>query len=316
MKQDSALRRVEVALECAIHHNDSEASARAVISFVMGLDDSNLSLIRFYGLLDKARDEAQSLQNFKRKSRYIRRLSNLYGMLLKYDLGEIPWGTVAEEIDSTGVLESLDSLANYFSIQNPSVSLEPDFLEQLSNEISDVLTQVQGAGLSRKARLLLVRQLEGILRAIQRYGIDGSKGLKKSVQAVITDLVITEHEIGEKDKRSPSYKRVVGWAGALLLYLVPPPNAWDLVGAVPDFNEFWAPQIGELLAGQKEIEDIFDDALTVQELFAKTANLVRRNTQIRLGGAAEYNSLPPVKREQTDNLFSKHESEVEATGSE
>lgn len=310
MKQDNALRRVEVALEQAVNYDEHDVSARSVISSVMGLDDSSLSLVSFFGLLDKAREEAQSLKNFERKARYIRRLNNLYGLLLKYDLDEVMWGTVAAEVDGTGILDSLDSLANYFHRQNPAVFLESDFLETLSDEIRSVLLLVQESELSRTLKVLLIQQLEGILQAIRRYEIEGTKGLKISVKSIIADLVVIEHELEERDKQSPIYKKVVGWAGALLLYLAPPPNVWDLIGAVPDVNEFWVPKIEELLAEQQRVESAFDNTSTVQDVLARAAAIMKDQPQRFLEGSAEQKALPPADNEQ--DLDSSEDGNLEA----
>jgi hypothetical protein len=152
----------------------------------------------------------------------------------------------------------------------------------------------------------LVGHIEDILKTIRRYRIDGTEGLKKAAQSLISDLIMTEHSFKDADKRNSVYTCIKAWGLSLLPYIAPSP--YDMIGAVPDIHDFWVPKFEELSTGHKKIERMISDTSTIQEAFEKSSNTFDRQQQQSLPGSKEPLALPASKEDPEANTCDKGNS--------
>jgi hypothetical protein len=294
MHQSSALRTLEIVLDEAVSSNGGNQTSAIVLLSVMKLPHEPQHVVDIYELLNRAREEATTLKNQPKLPRYLKTLEGLRHFFIVNHIWTTLWVNSASHIESTGVLTTLDALANYFHDQNPTVLLEQDFLEKLSEEFSQLLSKILKSDLSREFKKLLTDGVEDILNAIRRYRIDGTEGLKKAAQSLVSDLVMTEHFLKDEDKKDPVYKHTISWI-LMFLRLIMPTSAYDVIGAVPDVESFWLPRIEELVMGQEKIEQSISETSTIQEAVERASKAFNGQTQKSITGSKEQQALPPAK---------------------
>jgi hypothetical protein len=301
MQQSNALRRLELILDEAISDGNKNQQSGPIILKAMKLNEQPQNILDFYELLNKAEEEGGKLKNIPKITRYLQTLAELREVFVVNHVWGTIWSTFASHIESRNVLITLDALSNYFHSQNPSILLEQDFLDKLNSEFESLLQEILTSDLSKELKRFLVVRLEDILQAIRRYHIDGIEGLEKATKSLVSDLVMTEHGLKQEDKKNPKYWRVKAWALSFLLYSSP----YDIIGAVPDINEFWVPKFEELVAGHKKINQILCEAPTIQEAFDKASNTFDRQPQKSIRGGKEIKALPAPKEELETNIENK-----------
>ncbi len=195
MTQSSALRKLEELLTEAVETGDTKQFARTILLEAMTKKGSPADFIDFYALLDKAKEEAKSIKNKPRLDRYLKTLNELCQLFVTEHIWNAGWLTFANYIENKDVLNTLDSLADFFYFQNPRLLLEEDFLKQLTDEFTSLLDEVLKSNLSKDLKQFMTIQLENILKAIQRYYMDGTEGLEKAVKSLISELMIVESNI-------------------------------------------------------------------------------------------------------------------------
>ncbi len=240
MKQSNALRTLEIILDEAVTKGEPSQSAGSILLKAMKLDAQPQSLVDFYELLNKAEEEARKLNNIPKINRYIQVIEELHKVFIVNHIWSSPWQTFANHIQTRGVLNTLDALANYLHSQNPEIFLEQDFLKDLNVEFEFLLNKVFDSDLAKELKTYLIDRIEDILKAIRRYAIDGTEGLEKAAKSLVNDLAIIEHNLKDEDKKKTIYQEVKAWGLSLVLFLTPTP--YDIVGAVPDIYEFWIPK--------------------------------------------------------------------------
>jgi hypothetical protein len=303
MQQSNALRRLELILDKAISDGDKNQQSGPIILKAMKLNEQPQNILDFYELLNKAEEEGGKLKNIPRITRYLQTLAELREVFIVNHVWGTIWSTFASHIESRNVLTTLDALANYFHSQNPSILLEQDFLDKLNSEFESLLQEILTSDLSKELKRFLIVRLEDILQAIRRYHIDGIEGLEKATKSLMSDLVMTEHGLKQEDKKNSKYGSVKAWALSLLLYCAPSP--YDIIGAVPDINEFWVPKFEELAAGHKKINQIICNAPTIQKAFEEASNTFNRQPQKSITGGKEIKALPAPKEELETNTENK-----------
>jgi hypothetical protein len=306
MMQSSALRRLEETLTVAVANGDIQQAAGPILLEAMNLEKQPHNIVDFYELLNKAEEEARNIRTKVKLDRYLQIIEKLHEHFVVQHIWGIQWNTFATYIEDKGVLTTLDSLAEFFDSENPAIYLEEDFLEQLNSELTLLLEQILQSDLSKDLKRFLTGQIENILKAIRRYKIDGTEGLKKAAQSLISDLVMTEHVLKDADKKNPIYTCVKAWGLSLLLYIAPSP--YDIIGAVPDIYDFWVPKFEELSTGHKKIEKIICETPTIQEAFEKASNAFDRQPQKSIEGGKERKALPPSKEDSEANTDSQSDS--------
>ena len=294
--QSNALRRLEGILDEAVAYENKKEQTGVVLLKAMNLDVEPQNIVEFYELLSKAKEESLRI-NKPKISRYISTLDELHKVFILNHLWTTEWNTFSSHIESRNILNTLDALANYFYEQDPLVFLEQDFLDQLKTEFQSLSDSILNSNLSNELKRFLVEKVEDILTAIRRYHIDGTEGLAKAAQSLVSDLVMTEHKIKDADKKNPVYNKAKSWFVAILLYTVP---------VIPDIYSFWipkfeelVPKFEELVAGQKKIEQIAPETLTIQGILEKSADVFDRQPQKNITGSAELKALPASKEEDS-----------------
>jgi hypothetical protein len=251
MNQSNALRKLEQILDEAVNDgNASQSSGMSVLLKAMNLEGSTGNIMFFYGLLSKAKEEAESIRNLPKLDRYIRTVNELHEIFAVNHVANIQWVVFANEIKQKGILNTLDALANYFHDQNPKIILEEDFLEKLSDELSSLCDQILKSNLSKELKRFLSDRIENIITAIKKYCIDGTDGLEKAIKSLISDLVMVENSLKDEDKKNPVFNKVRAWSLGILIWITPTP--YDLIGAVPDIHDFWIPKFEQL---QRNVAD-------------------------------------------------------------
>jgi hypothetical protein len=301
MMQSSALRRLEETLTKAVDNGDIKQASGPILLEAMNLANQPHNIVDFYELLNKAEEEARSIRTKTRIDRYLQTIEKLHEYFVVQHIWGIQWNAFATYIKDKGVLNTLDSLAEFFHSENPAIFLEEDFLEKLNSEFTLLLEKILQSDLSKDLKRFLTGQIENILNAIRRYKIDGTEGLKKAAQSLVSDLVMTEHNFKDVDKKNPIYTCVKAWGLSLLLYIAPSP--YDIIGAVPDIYDFWVPKFEELSTGHKKIERIICETPTIQEAFSKASSAFERQPQKSIEGK-ELKALPASKEDPEANADS------------
>jgi hypothetical protein len=143
-------------------------------------------------------------------------------------------------------------------------------LENLNLTFSSLLHEIFKSELSSDLKKYLLDKIEDILKSIRRYTIDGTEGLEKTVKSLVCDLTLGESRLADKDKTNPVFKKFQAVGLSLFLYIFPTP--WDIIGAVPDYQQFWQPKFEELVEGQKEIEKILKTCPNTSEIIKQAEN--------------------------------------------
>jgi hypothetical protein len=302
MIQSSALRKLEEVLTNAITNGDATLSSGPILLQAMNHEALPHHIVDFYELLNKAEDEAKNIRTKPNIDRYLQTIEKLHNHFVVHHLWAVQWQTFSTYINDKGILTTLDALAEFFHSENPSVFLEEDFLGKLSDELSKLLRDIIQSDLSKELKNSLRIHIESLLQAIHKYHIDGTRGLKKAAQALVSDLMMTEHNLQDSDKKSSTYMTIKAWGLSLLLYLTPTP--YDIIGAVPDIDGYWRPKFEELSAGYKKIEGIINDGptLLIQEVVKKSSPIFDKQPQKSLSAGKGTKSLPPSKDEIESNI--------------
>lgn len=291
MRQSSALRRLEEILSEAVNNGDKTQNAGVVLLRAMSFSEEPQYVINFYGLLNKAEEETKTLKNQPNINRYLQALGQLNEIFVVRNIWAENWSIIANNIETKNLLTTLDSLATFFYLENPTIFLEEDFLEKLDNVFKELLSEILSSDLSRELKRFLIKHIEDIQTAISRYRIDGAQELEKSVKSLVSDLVISEHNIKEEDKNNPLYSYLASWTVGLLLFIRP--TVYDVISIIPDINDYWVPKFEELADGQKKIEQIINETSTIQEACEKSSNIFDRQTQKSITGTTKRKALPP-----------------------
>jgi hypothetical protein len=303
MCQSSALRRLEETLTNAIKNGDIKQASGLILLEAMHLEPQPHNIVDFYELLNKAEEEARCIRTKQNINRYLQTIEKLHEHFVIHHIWGIKWDVFATYIEAKDVLNTLDSLAEFFYSENPAIFLEKEFLEKLNDEFSNLLEGILQSDLSKELKRFLASHIEDILRAIRRYRIDGTEGLKKAAQSLVSDVMMSEYSLKNVDKRNPIYTCIKAWGLSLLLYIAPSP--YDIIGAVPDIHDFWIPKFEELSTGHKKIEGIICETSTIQEAFEKASNAFDRQQQKSLLGSKELKALPASKEYPEANTYDK-----------
>jgi hypothetical protein len=313
MSQSSALRKLEITLSSAVRDGKPTLPSGPVLLKAMNLEACASNLIAFYALLNKAESEIRSLRNKPNLERYLQTLERLNNHFATEDLWGGGWHIFADFIVKGDVLNTLDSLADFFHQGNELVLLEEDFLGSLDEKFNSLLAEISVSQIPRKLKTFLTKQIWNIQRAIYEYQIDGTEGLKRAAQAAFSDLVIADSKIVGEDKEAPIFRKVQSFLLSLVVYLAPTP--YDIIGAVPDIQEYWQPKIEELIRGHERIEKIVCATPTIQAAAEKAANVFGRDSQQAISGSKELPALTAAKEESSVNAINNSDSETCASSS-
>lgn len=291
MGQNNSLRVLERVLTNASSASKAQEKFGLILLKSMGLDIQPQNIIEFYGLLSRARDEAASIKK-ENIERYVQVLDELYVFFVSNDLWNGQSNTFAANIQQKNILNTLDSLADFFGSQNPRIILEDDFLNLLKADFESILNDVSSSELSKGLKKFLTKEIEQILRGISRYKIDGGEGLEKSIKQLISNLVIGDHSIKDKDKKNHIY---IGFISLSLSYLIHcTPTPWDIIGAVPDLHDFWIPQYNQIVSGKESIAKVVGSCPSIKDSIEQLSSHIDEKPQKLIEGKGERKSLPPV----------------------
>jgi hypothetical protein len=261
MEQNSALRILENVLSTACE-TEANNNFGSIVLLAMQLEDQPGNIIAFYGLLSRAREEATSLKKEKIE-RYVKTLDDLYRFFVENNLWGGQKATFYNYIQQRGILNTLDSLADFFGIQSPRMLLNDDFLQSLKLEIDSILENVINSDLSKDIKDFLIKAIEGVLGAIRKYKIDGGEGLEQAIKILVSELVICDHTIKDEDKKEPSYFQTASFFMSFLFWIVP--NPYTLYKDSSTVNNLTNLQFTQVIDRQKKIENILNNCSSMKE---------------------------------------------------
>jgi hypothetical protein len=142
MQQSSALRRLEEILTNAITNGDASQASGPILLKAMDLEPQPHNIVDFYELLNKAEEEARKVRTRPRIDRYLQTIEKLHEHFIVHHTWGVQWVTFSTYIEDKNILNTLDSLAEFFYSENPVIFLEEDFLEKLNTEFTILLEKV------------------------------------------------------------------------------------------------------------------------------------------------------------------------------
>jgi hypothetical protein len=300
LKQSNSLRKLHIILRKAFHDGDVNKLGVNVLLDVMNLESGSPgNIIEFYRLLSRAKEETESIRNMYDNDDHLKSIIKLNDYFVENNLLASAWHQYKSYLETTNSLLLLDSFANNFHRENPTFLLDQDFLDKLDTEFSTILKEIISSDLSKEFKETLVTHIEEILRVIRRYHIDGTKGLKRATQSLVSDLVMSELGLKNEDKTSPTYNKFEGWILSLLIYLAPTP--WDIIGAAPDIEGYWVPKFEQLVTIRNKIEPSICEASTISEAFDKATIRLKEQDPKMLEGTGNQRSLPPARESPAQN---------------
>jgi hypothetical protein len=290
MNQSNTLRALEHILAAAVNSGDRSKVGALVLLETMTLENKAGNIMIFYEILSKAKDEAKSIRNNPKLDSYIKTVDELQDIFAANHVWSSAWAVFANAIESKNILVSLDALANYFNDQNPKIIIEEDLLDKLSCEFTSLCDQILKSNLPKELKRFLSARIESILAAIRRYHIDGTDGLEKAIKSLVSDLVMTENSLEDKDKKNPIFNKVRAWSLGVLIWITPTP--YDLIGAVPDIHDFWIPQFEQLQQNVSKVENIISKSTNVVSMQA-IPSIFSKESQKMLCSGEEQKMLAP-----------------------
>lgn len=290
MGQNNSLRILERILTIATSDSKPQEKFGSVLLKSMNLDIKPENMVDFYGVLSRARDEAASIKK-ENIERYIKTLDELYGFFVKTDLWNGQFTPFASHIQQKNILNTLDSLADFFGDQNPRIILSEDCLPLLKKEFESVLDSIINSDLQQDIKKFLIKGITQILKGLARYEIDGGETLEQSIKKLIFNLVLSDHNIKSEDRQKSGYTKPVSLILVVLIHCIPTP--WDIIGAVPDIHDFWIPKYSQIMEKQKEVEGIVRDCSSVKESIEKASYYLINQQKLITG--KEQKILPPGK---------------------
>lgn len=296
MSQGNALRRLEDLLENALEYGDQSISAGRVLLNLMGLQPLPANLVSFYSLLSRAKDEAESIRSNPKIKRYVEVVSQLQTIFVIHDPWRVAWGTFAKQIQGANITIALDSLANTYYTRKPAIFWDESFLSEVIQNLSELLDNVLESNLPKELKRYIEDRISDILQALRKTRIDGTEAIEKEAKSIIGDLAIRERSIKKEDRRNPIFKRFQANIIALVFWAAPSP--YDIIGAVPDINDFWIPAVENISDVYQNIEKAIVDTDTIQEAFDNVKEIANEEPQKLLEGQ-EQKILPPAQEESS-----------------
>jgi hypothetical protein len=237
--------------------------------------------------------EARNINTISNVKTYIRVLDSLQGFILSNDVYKAQWNGYKNYIDNCNCMPIIDSLANYYSQEYQSRSLDKKFLQWLLDQLNDIIKEALASDLPKELNRVISSSLNGIIQSINYYNIDGADGVKRAVQALIAELLILESNSNRANPISAHKTfRKASILGSLLLNLLRP-SAYDIIGAPADIQSFWIPAIQNL---HETAANQYEKFPPLQEILKLSEEYISKTAPNGLQGAAPPKAfLPPAK---------------------
>lgn len=296
MNQLNALRRLETILDEAIRHGNKSEFCGQVLLKAMKVNEQPENFLNFYELLAEAYAEAEKLRHMPRIERQLITLQELKALFITSH----PWGIAWDRLYNNSLimrsLDVLDSLAMEMHRLNPQITLDEDFLKQLSSDFESLLNQITDSELPQQLKDILNSRIADILQAIRRYHISGSKGLGNIPKAALLDLAIQENKLTKEEKKNVALQRYK--AMMVLLTNFFRPNFYDVAGLA--FNGI---QLQTYLAVKPEIEQIVsnEESDSIEKIFQKASAILSEKETKSITGIKTPPALAPALQNLGDN---------------
>jgi hypothetical protein len=300
-KQTSALQRLSKILNDFMQEKITSSESPAIPKLLeyINVPDDSPHLMDFFTLLSTAREEIGRMKDRESSRRVIEKLNDYF---INKAHSDMKWPDFSKFIDDGNYIFLLNSLADHYHTQNPTIFLESDFLDGLKEQFNSLLDEIIASDLSNNLKRFLTKQIENILYAIRRYSIDGTEGLEKAIKSFVSDLVMVEKHIDKKDKENPIFNRCLAGVSSLLVIFRPSP--YDIIGVVPAIDDYYLPKIEEFIQNWQEVEASSDEASTFTEIIERSCQLSNKQPQKSLSGkeqkslpSAQINEEPPLEME-------------------
>jgi hypothetical protein len=301
-KQTSALQRLSKILSNFMQEPMTQPSFPAItklLEYINTADDSP-HFMDFFTLLSTAREEIGRMKDRESSRRVIEKLNDYF---INKNTADAKWSDFRKFIDDGNYIFFLNSLADHYHTQNPTIFLESDFLDGLKEQFNFLLDEIINSDLSSNFKSFLAKHIEDILYAIRRYSIDGTEGLEKATKSFVSDLAMMDSRLNNKEKENPLYKKSVSAFLALSLHFLSP-NIYDILGVIPAMDEYYRPKIERFIKDRQEIEASINETSAFTEIIEKSLQLSNKQPQKNLPGkeqkslpSAQINEEPPLEME-------------------
>ena len=144
----------------------------------MGLNSNPSNLVTFFGILSRAKEDIDRLKEIDDFEEVENIVTDLENNFIAGNIWGAQWNVFCKYIKEKNILTVLKYLSKDFSQRYPEILLEEDLMKELKLEFSILLEKVIDSDLSKDLKLFFVEKLEDILVAIERYRVDGTKGLR------------------------------------------------------------------------------------------------------------------------------------------
>ena len=290
MTQSNRLGKLENILHEAVTNGERNQRSTIVLVEAMNLDSNEQSIVCFYELLSKAKEDAISLRRYPRIDSCIKVIEELVIFSTTNHLYSLVWNNFATYLTDKNVLIALSALAHYMDNQEPKKFLDQDFLIKLKSEFDELSNKVLESDLSKELKTYLSVLIENILKAIRKYTVDGIQGLEEAAKSLAYDLLIIEPKLKEGDKQNPVLKKVIATGLSLVTFITP--NLYDLIGVVPALHdEIWRNNFQALVVYRDNIAKMLSDGLNIQEALNKAPDTFK-----------EQKALPPSKEDVKNDI--------------
>jgi hypothetical protein len=125
--QDCALRKLHQLLTLAIASGALSSTASEVLESAINASGESLGMLDFFYILRQASVEARKTTIPVNVKDYIPAIDNLGSFVLSHDACRTQWQDYKSHVISCNSMVVIDALANYYSQEHPSRTLEKEY---------------------------------------------------------------------------------------------------------------------------------------------------------------------------------------------
>jgi hypothetical protein len=247
------------------------------------------ALFKFYRLIDEAIEEAKQVKDIGDRDR--RKLDTLPDFFLDEKILKMEWNLFKSHLEDNDIWRFIRLFAILYEKEFPVFPfLEKDLLEKIKNSFQKNLDEVIASNLSKDLQDFLVDKLENLLKAIRRYQIDGSEGLKKVAQNIISDLTLIGSSIKSEDRENPILQKFVSRV-SIFSRILGISSVASIIGFTADIDSILAKYTRYL--EHPEAIVVIEGELSVSESIKESVMQFEEYGQPIIEGKEEPKALPP-----------------------
>ncbi|PSR17013.1 hypothetical protein C8255_14780 [filamentous cyanobacterium CCP3] len=202
------------------------------------------------------------------------------------------WSTFDAELESKGIYTIISGFLEIYNLKfSANIYLQEEFLGRLKKNFESMLNEVDDSALSKDLKQFFTYKLEELIKAIRRYQLDGSEGLKKVTQEFICDFGIIQSKLNSEDRRNPVAKKVI--SRFVQLNTILGLNVLSTFGGIPEIDAYWLPKISKFFESTESAEVIsIGEKFSLEEIIEESVRRISGYEQHFLEGKAKPKALP------------------------